>query len=149
MPTPSRPASWDDRPAERSSLEECITAEPGGHASGSEKTMVRVYDADVDGILAAHGLTPQADGYNLLDLERFVTTRGWQCSIEPIGGRPARRNQRRRFRAMVLVSDDSRARQWRGRVLGMRQTRGTGPSDTGALALAVARMLRTTTEDEL
>ena len=111
--------------------------------------MTRYVDADIDRILAAHGLTPQADGYNLLDLERFVTTRGWQCSIEPIGGRPARRNQRRRFRAMVLVSDDSRARQWRGRVLGMRQTRGTGSTDTGALALAVARMLRTTTEDEL
>ncbi len=31
----------------------------------------------------------------------------------------------------------------------MRQTRGTGSTDTGALALAVARMLRTTTEDEL
>ncbi len=111
--------------------------------------MAKFTDPDVGGILAAHGLTPQADGYNLLELERFVTTRGWQCSIEPVSGRPAVGKPKKRFRAMVMIRDDSRARQWRGQVLGMRQTRATGSSDTGALALALARLLGVTTEDDV
>ena len=111
--------------------------------------MVRCGDADVDGILANHGLTPRSDGYSLLELERFATARGWQCSVEPVSGRPAGEKPKKRFRAMVLAPSDTRPHLWRGRVLGMRQTRATGSSDTGALALAVARMLRATaTEDE-
>jgi len=110
--------------------------------------MTRYVDADVDRILATHGLTPQADGYRLLDLERFVTARGWQWSIEPVSAHPAGGKPKKRFRAMVLAPGDSRTHPWSGRVLGMRQARATGASDTGALALALTRMLGATTEDE-
>ncbi len=110
--------------------------------------MPQYVDADVDRILASHGLAPRADGYSLLELERFATTRGWQWSVEPVSAHPAGGKPQKRFRALVLVSGDTRLHLWRGRVLGMRQTRATGSSDTGALALAVARMLGATTEDE-
>lgn len=119
-----------------------------GGASGSGEARVRGYDADVDGILAAHGLTPQADGYNLLDLERFVTTRGWQCSIEPVSGHPAGEKPKKRFRALVMTRGDSRLPVRPSRPHGMRQARATGASESAALALAVVRMLAATTEDE-
>ncbi len=103
---------------------------------------MKYIDADVARILAAHGIAPRADGYSLLDLEAIATTRGWQWSIEPVSGRPAGGNPKKRFRAMVManghdaVNDDRR-----GKLLGLRQTRGTGSSDVSALALALAQML--------
>jgi hypothetical protein len=104
--------------------------------------MVRYGDADVAGILAAHGLTLRSDGYSCLDLEAVIAARGWQCLIEPAGSRPAGRHPKKRFRAMVMASGhDVISDDRRGRSLGMRHTRGSGASETVALALALARML--------
>ncbi len=108
--------------------------------------MVKFADPDVGGILAAHGLTPRADGYNLLDLERFVTTRGWQCSIEPVSGRPAGRDSKKRFQALVMAPGDDRMAKRPSNQLGWRQARATGSSEAAVLALAVVRMLAATTE---
>jgi hypothetical protein len=108
--------------------------------------MVRYGDADVDGILADHGLTPRSDGYSLLELERFATARGWQCMIEPVSGRPAGDKPKKRFRAMVMSRGDGRAIGRPSHQLGLRQTRATGSSEPAALALAVVRMLEATTE---
>jgi hypothetical protein len=44
MPTPGCPASWDVRPAERSSREECITAGPNGYRL-----------LDLEAVIAARG----------------------------------------------------------------------------------------------
>ncbi len=111
--------------------------------------MPQYVDADVDRILASHGLAPRADGYSLLELERFATARGWRCSIEPVSGRPAGEKPKRRFRAMVIAPGDPRVTERPSHQLGLRQARATGPSDVASLALAVVRMLgATTTEDE-
>ncbi len=108
--------------------------------------MVRYGDADVDGILADHGLTPRSDGYSLLELERFATARGWQCSIEPVRGRPAGENSKKRFRALVMAPGDDRMAKRPSNQLGWRQARATGSSEAAVLALAVVRMLAATTE---
>ena len=108
--------------------------------------MVKYVDADVARILAAHGIAPRADGYSLMDLEAIATTPGWQWSIEPVSSRPAGGNPKKRVRAMVIApGDDGTTSQWEGKLLGLRQTRGTGSSDVSALALALARMLGNTT----
>lgn len=111
--------------------------------------MMRILDADVAGLLAIHGLSPREDGYNLLDLERFLSARGWQWSIESVSDRPGSRRPTTRFRAMVMTSGNTGATQRRGEhVLGLRHTRGNGASETAALALALARMLGATSEHD-
>lgn len=97
--------------------------------------MVRYSDDDVDGILTAHGVTSQADGYSLMDLERFLSARGWQWSVEPVSGRPAGEKPKKRFRAMVMHFGDGRTIGRPRQQLGLRQTRATGASETAALAL--------------
>ncbi len=110
--------------------------------------MVRYVEADVHGILVAHGITAGPDGYRLLDLEAVIAARGWQWSIEPVSGRPAGRHPKKRFRAMVMASGhDAVSDDRRGKPLGMRHTRGIGASETAALALALARMLGNTTKE--
>jgi len=110
--------------------------------------MVRYVEADVHGILGAHGITAGPDGYRLLDLEAVIAARGWRCMIVPVSAHPAGRNPKKRFRAMVMASGhDAVSDDRRSKLLGMRHTRGIGASETAALALALARMLASTTRE--
>ena len=84
-------------------------------------------------VLAAHGLVPGADGFNVQDLAAFAQHRGWQTST-------------------VRTGHLGRGLRWRATITGrpvattpevtFSGTYGHGSTEDEALAIAVAGMIR-------
>ena len=89
-------------------------------------------EGDITSVLAASGLVPGSDGYDLAEVMATVERRGWACWVEPLA---AGADDRERWRAVVFEpgtgSPAGRTRGYRGR----------GPTQAAALALALGRML--------
>ena len=84
-------------------------------------------------VLAAHGLLPGPAGFDPADLAAVAAARGWGVSTEPA----AKATPARRWRATV-----SARRPGRGKEVSLGGAHGHGATAAGALAVALASLLR-------
>ena len=85
-------------------------------------------------VLAAHGLVPGPDGFDVADLAAFAQERGWQSSTERTG----HQGRGRRWRATILT----RFAPAPGRNVALSGTHGHGDTEDEALAIALAAKIR-------
>ena len=90
--------------------------------------------------LAAHGLLPDLDGYDVDALVAAAEALGLVASVEPVTGASPRHAGR--YRAVVWRAEAHTWDSVPGSMMGHRSARGRGPTEAAALGAALGKWLR-------